>query len=76
MKGQQGHQLGADPLTFLEAVRPQVRQKFTEEILAIKVQLGKDRPDGVEEYTNHVIRHKQEALLQATGTAEINEVPV
>ncbi len=32
----QGHSLGADPLTFLEGVRPQIRQKLTEEILAIK----------------------------------------
>ena len=76
----QGHPLGADPLTFLEGVRPQIRQKLTEEILAIKgvkfqlalkIQLRKDRPDGGEEYTDPVIRHKQETLLQA---AEINEV--
>ena len=75
--------LGADPLTFLEGVRPQIRQKLTEEILAIKgvkfqlalkVQLRKDRPDGGEEYTDPVIRHKQETLLRAAGTAEINEV--
>ena len=79
----QGHPLGADPLTFLEGVRPQIRQKLTEEILAIKgvkfqlalkIQLRKDRPDGGEEYTDPVIRHKQETLLQAAGTAEINEV--
>ena len=79
----QGHPLGADPLTFLEGVRPQIRQKLTEEILAIKgvkfqlalkVQLRKDRPDGGEEYTDPVIRHKQETLLRAAGTAEINEV--
>ena len=79
----QGHLLGADPLVFLEGVRPQIRRKLTEEILAIKgvkfqlalkVQLRKDKPDGVEEYTDPVIRHKQETILQATGTAEINEV--
>ena len=79
----QGHPLGADPLTFLEVVRPQIRQKLTEEILAIKgvkfqlalkIQFRKDRPDGGEEYTDPVIRHKQETLLQAVGTAEINEV--
>ena len=79
----QGQPLRADPLTFLEGVRPQIRQKLTEEILAIKgvkfqlalkVQLRKDRPDGGEEYTDPVIRHKQETLLQATGTVEINEV--
>ena len=75
--------LGADPLTFLEGVRPQIRQKLTEEILAIKgvkfqlalmVQLRKGRPDGGEESTDTIIRHKQETLLQAAGTTEINEV--
>ncbi len=79
----QGYPLGADPLTFLEGVRPQIRQKLTEEILAIKgvkfqlalrVQLRKDRSDGGEEYTDPIIRHKQETILQAAGTAEINEV--
>ena len=72
--------LGADPLTFLEGVRPQIRQKLTEEILALKgvtfqlalnIHLRKDRSDGGEEYTNPIIRHKQETILQA---AEINEV--
>ena len=72
--------LGADPSTFLEGVRPQIRQKLTEEILALKgvkfqlalkVQLRKERSDGGEEYTDPVFRHKQKALLQ---TAEINEV--
>ena len=75
--------LGADPLTFLEGVRPQIRQKLTEEILALKgvkfqlalnIHLRKDRSDGGEEYTNPIIRHKQETILQAAGTAEINEV--
>ena len=78
-----GHPLGADPLSFLEGVRPQIRQKLTEEILALKgikfqlalrVQLRKDRSDGGEEYTDPIIRHKQETILQAAGTAEINEV--
>ena len=32
--------------------------------LALKVQLRKDNPDGSEEYTDPVLRHKQEALLQ------------
>ena len=72
--------LGADPLTFLEGVRLQIRQKLTEEILALKgvkfqlalnIHLRKDRSDGGEEYTDPVIRHKQGTLLQA---AEINEV--
>ena len=78
-----GHPLGADPLSFWEGVRPQIRQKLTEEILALKgikfqlalrVQLRKDRSDGGEEYTDPIIRHKQETILQAAGTAEINEV--
>ena len=78
-----GHPLGADPPPFLEGVRPQIRQKLTEEILAlngikfqlaVRVQLRKDRSDGGEEYTDPIIRHKQETILQAAGTAEINEV--
>ena len=78
-----GHPLGADPLSFLEGVRPQIRQKLTEEILALKgiklqlalrVQPRKDRSDGGEEYTDPIIRHKQETILQAAETAEINEV--
>ena len=32
--------------------------------LALKVQLRKDNPDGSEEYTDPVLRHKQEAILQ------------
>ena len=38
--------------------------------LILKVQLWKDNPDGSEEYTDPVLHHKQEALLQAS---EINE---
>ena len=34
--------------------------------LALKVQLRKDNPDDDEEYTDPVLRHKQEALLQAS----------
>ena len=69
-----------DPRIFLEGVRPQTRQKLTEDILAIKgvkfqlalrVQLRNDRSDGGEEYTDPIIRHKQETILQA---AERNEV--
>ena len=63
---------GADPRAFLEGVRPQIRAKLEEEIkalngikfqLALKVQLRKDNPDGSEEYSDPVLRHKQEAIL-------------
>ena len=69
----QGHPHGADPRAFLEGVRPQIQAKLEEEIkalngikfqLALKVQLRKDNPDGSEEYTDPVLRHKQEAILQ------------
>ena len=68
----QGHPHGADPRVFLEGVRPQIRAKLEEEIkalggvkfqLALKVQLRKDNPDSSEEYTDPVLRHKQEAIL-------------
>ena len=68
-----GHQLGADPLVFLNGVRPQIRQKLTEEIsdlegvkfqLALNIHLRKSRPDGGEDYTNSTFRYKQQALLQ------------
>ena len=64
-----GHPHGA----FLEGVRPQIHHKLEEEIkalngvkfqLALKVQLQKENPDGSEEYTDPVLRHKQEAILQ------------
>ena len=63
----------------MQEVEPQIHDKLEEEILALngvkfqlalKVQLRKDNPDGSEEYTDHVLRHMQEALLQAS---EINE---
>ena len=67
----QGHPHGADPRAFLEEVRLQIWAKLEEEIkngikfqLAPKVQLRKDNPDGSEEYTDPVLRHKQEAILQ------------
>ena len=68
----QGYPHGADPRAFLGGVRPQIRAKLEEEIkalgfkfqLALKVQLRKDNPDGSEEYTDPVQRHKQEAILQ------------
>ena len=75
----QGHPNGADPMAFLEGVRPQIQTKLEEEIsalngakfqLALKVQLRKDNPDGSEEYMSPVMRHKQEAALQ---NSEIEE---
>ena len=69
----QGHPYGADPRDFLEGVRPQIRAKLEKEIkglngikfqLTLKVQLQKDNPDGSEEYTDPVLCHKHEAILQ------------
>ena len=69
------HPLAVDPREFLEGVRPRIREKLTEEILALdgvkfqlalKVSLRKQGPDGTEEFTNPVLRHKQKALLQAS----------
>ena len=63
----------------MKEVKPRIHDKLEEEILAIdgtkfqlalKVQLRKDNPDGSEEYTGPVLRHKREAFLQAS---EINE---
>ena len=70
-----GNPLGADPRAFLEGVRlhPQIHHKLEKEIkalngikfqLALKVQLRKENPDGREEFTDPVLRHKQEALLE------------
>ena len=62
-----------DPLAFLNGVRPQIRQKLTEEILdlkgvkfqlALNIHLRKIRPDGGEEYTNSTFRYKQQVLLR------------
>lgn len=69
-----GHKLSADPQAFLEGVRAKIHQKLVEEIaelkgvkfqLALKVQLRKENPEGSEELTNPVLRHKQEAILKA-----------
>ena len=69
-----GHRLGADPLVFLDGVRPQIRQKLTEEMLdlegvkfqlALNIHLRKIRPDGGEEYTNSTFRYNQQVLLRA-----------
>ena len=68
-----GHRLGADPLVFLDGVRPQIHRKLTEEILdlkgvkfqlALNIHLRKIKQDGSEACTNSVFRYKQQALLQ------------
>ena len=70
---------GVDVRAFMQEVDSRIHDKLEEEILALngvkfqlalKVQLLKDNPDGSEEYTDPVLCHKQEALLQAS---EINE---
>ena len=59
----------------MQEVKPRIHDKLEEEILALsgirfqfalKVKLRKDNPDGSEEYTDPVLRHKQEALFQAS----------
>ena len=74
-----GHPQGADPRAFLDKVEPLIHKKVVEEVralngvkfqLALKVQLRKDNPDGSEEYTDPVLRHKQEAVLQQTEIGE------
>ena len=67
------HSFGADPKAFLEGSRSQIFKKLKKEIrdlngvkfqLALKVQLQKTRPDGTEEYTDPVLRHKLDTLHQ------------
>ena len=76
----EGYPSGVDVRNFMQEVEPRIHDKLEEEILALndgikfqlalKVQLWKDNPDGSEEYTDSVLRHKQEAHLQAS---KINE---
>ena len=75
----EGHPSGVDVKAFMQEVEHRIHDKLEEEILALsgiklqlalKVQLRKDNPDGSEEYTDPVLRHKQEALLLAS---KINE---
>ena len=75
----EGYPSGVDVRAFMQEVEPRIHDKLEEETLALNgikfqlalnVQLWKDNPDGREEYTDPVLRHKQEALLQAS---EINE---
>ena len=74
-----GHPTGIDVRVCMQKVEPRIHDKLEEETLAfngikfqlaLKVQLRKVNPDGSEEYTDPVLRHKQETLLQAS---EINE---
>ena len=69
-----GHPQGADPRAFLEDAELLIQKKLEEELkalkgglkfqLALKVDLEKANPDGSEVYTDPVLRHKQEAVLQ------------
>ena len=69
-----GHPQGADPRSFLENVEHLIQKKLEEELkalkgglkfqLALKVGLVKVNPDGSEEYTDPVLRHKQKTVLQ------------
>ena len=69
-----GHPQGADPRAFLEDAELLIQKKLEEELkalkgglkfqLALKVDLEKANPDGSEEYTDPVLCHKQEAVLQ------------
>ena len=76
----EGYELGADPKSFLEGVRPQIRKKLTEEILVLKgvkfqlalwVQLSKASQDGTEEFTSPVLRNKQEGVIHAHEIGEV-----
>lgn len=70
---------GLDARAFLQEVRPKIRKKLEEEVsalngvkfqLALRVRLHKANPDGSEEYTDPVLRHKQEAILRADDIDE------
>ena len=77
-----GHPQAADPRAFLEEVEPLIQKKLEEELkalngglklqLALKVDLEKANPDGSEEYTGPVLRHKQEAVLQKVRSKELS----
>ena len=71
----ESHTLGVDARSFLEGVRQQTQDKLRalkgiKFQLVLKIQLRKHRPDGVEEYTDPVLHHKQEALLQDREISE------
>ena len=75
----EGHPEGVDVRAFMQKVEPRIHNKLEAETLALngvkfqlalQVQHRKDNPDGSEDNTDPVLRHKQEALVQAS---EINE---
>ena len=79
MEFSEGHHSGVDVRAFMQEVKPRIHDKLKEQILALdgikiqlafKVQLRKDNRDGSEEYTDPVLRHKQEALLQVSEIKE------
>jgi len=66
----EGHQVKADLKPFLGGIRPQIHQKRSylskkSSSSLLKLQLRKDNPDGSKEYTDPVLCHKQEAVLNA-----------
>ena len=70
----EGHPSGVGVRDFMQKVEHQIHHKLEEEILAlneIKFQLRKDSPDGGEEYTDSVLRHKQEALSRLAKSMRI-----
>ena len=63
-----------DPKAFLDNVRDSIYKNWIEELvelksvkyqLALKINLNKEGPDGKEEFTDSVFRHKTEAVLNA-----------
>jgi len=74
-----GYPTEADPKEFLNKAEPIIHKKLVEEIkalkgvkfqLALKSQLWKPQSDGSEEYTDPVVRNKQEAVLNEDGIKE------
>ena len=70
----EGYPLSAYPTDVFEGVHPKIQQKLVDEILtlngvkfqlALRIQLDKTNPDGSEEFTSPLLRHRQEVLLQA-----------
>ena len=68
-----------DPKIFLDNVRESIHKKLVEELvelqsvkyqLALKINLKKEGPDGKEEFTDPVFRHKTEAVLNADDIKE------
>ena len=75
----EGHTLGPDARPFLEVMRQQIEGKLQAELralksvkfqLALKIQLRKSKIDGSVEYTDPLLRHKQETLLQESEISE------